>query len=62
MERAPGVFVSTTSTDEWEFDPEVDGDLHMLFSAGNVDAGMSRFAGRPMGEPRDRTRRRSARR
>ncbi len=43
MEVAPGVFVSTTSTDEWEFDPEVNGDLHMLGSADGVDAGMSRF-------------------
>ena len=25
MEQSPGVFASTTSTDEWEFDPEVDG-------------------------------------
>ena len=45
MEQSPGVFVSTTSTDEWEFDPEVDGDLHMLCSAGDVEAGMSRFTG-----------------
>jgi uncharacterized cupin superfamily protein len=47
MELHPGVFVSTTSTDEWEFDPEVNGDLHMLASADGVDAGMSRFVSVP---------------
>jgi uncharacterized cupin superfamily protein len=50
MEPAPGVFTSTTWTDEWEFDPEVDGDLHLLCSAGGVEAGMSRFTG-PEREP-----------
>jgi quercetin dioxygenase-like cupin family protein len=50
MEPAPGVFTSTTSTDEWAFDPEVNGDLHLLCSAGGVEAGMSRFTGEA-GEP-----------
>ena len=45
MEVAPGVFVSTTSTEEWEFDPEVNGDLHLLGSVDGFDAGMSRFTG-----------------
>ena len=51
MEVAPGVFVSQTATDEWEFDPEVNGDLHMLCSADGLQAGMSRFAGNEAGKP-----------
>ncbi len=43
MEIAPGVFVSDTGTSEWEFDPEVDGDVHVLASVEGFDAGMSRF-------------------
>jgi uncharacterized cupin superfamily protein len=43
MEIAPGMFVSDTSTDIWEFDPEVNGDIHVLASLDGFEAGMSRF-------------------
>ena len=36
---------SHTDTDEWEFDPEVGGDLHVLCTEVGIDAGMSRFVG-----------------
>jgi hypothetical protein len=39
MEIAPGMFVSDTSTDAWEFDPEVNGDIHVLVSIEGFDAG-----------------------
>ena len=47
----PGVFLSHTDTDEWEFDPEVGGDLHVLCTEVGIDAGMSRFAGATPSEP-----------
>jgi uncharacterized cupin superfamily protein len=43
VEAGQGVFVSKVSTHEWEFDPEVNGDLHVLCSGVGVEAGMSRF-------------------
>jgi uncharacterized cupin superfamily protein len=45
MELAPGVFVSSVSTDEWETDPEVPGHMHVLCSGVGIEAGMSRFEG-----------------
>jgi uncharacterized cupin superfamily protein len=45
----PGVFVSNTDTDDWEPDPEVGGDLHVLCADVGVDAGMSRFLEPPAG-------------
>ena len=45
MERHPGVFVSKVSTEEWEPDPEVGGEVHMLCEGVEVDAGLSRFRG-----------------
>ena len=47
MEVHPGVFVSKTSTDEWEPDPEVGGELHVLARADDVFAGMTRYRERP---------------
>jgi len=47
----PGVFVSSTDTDAWEFDPEVGGDLHVLCTDVGIDAGMSRFLGATPSEP-----------
>jgi uncharacterized cupin superfamily protein len=44
MEMHPGVFVSTTDTGEWEFDPEVGGDIHVLCTDVGAEAGMSRFS------------------
>jgi hypothetical protein len=44
MERHPGVFVSTSSTDDWEPDPEVPGSqMHELVHADGVWAGFTRF-------------------
>ena len=47
----PGLFVSNTDTDEWEFDPEVGGDLHVLCAEVGIDAGMSRFGDATPSEP-----------
>jgi uncharacterized cupin superfamily protein len=44
MEVHPGVFVSKISTDAWEPDPEVGGEMHVLCSSNGVEAGLSRFA------------------
>jgi ethanolamine utilization protein EutQ (cupin superfamily) len=43
MEIGPGVFVSNLSTDSWEQDPEVGGEMHILCAGVGVDAGLSRF-------------------
>ena len=43
MEVVPGVFMSKVETEEWEFDPEVNGEIHVLCSGVGVEAGMSRF-------------------
>jgi uncharacterized cupin superfamily protein len=44
MRPHPGVFVTRTSTDEWEPDPEVPGSqMHQLVHADGVQAGLSRF-------------------
>ncbi len=48
MEVHPGVFVSSTSTDEWEPDPEVGGEMHVLASEEGAFAGMTRYL-----EPRE---------
>jgi len=47
MEIAPGVFVSSTATEEWETDPEVGGEMHVLCTEVGVDAGMSRMTTPP---------------
>lgn len=47
MEIAPGVFVSSIGTDEWEPDEEVGGDVHVLCSSGGVEAGISRMSTSP---------------
>lgn len=51
MEIHPGVFVSSTSTEEFEPDPEVNGEIHLLCSVPGTDAGMSRYRGEELGEP-----------
>jgi len=44
MQPAPGVFVTSSNTDEWEADPEVPGSqMHALVHADGVEAGLSRF-------------------
>ncbi len=47
MEVKPGVFVSKVSTRDWEADPEVGGEVHVLCDAGGVQAGLSRFQQTP---------------
>ena len=47
MELVAGVFVSNLSTDQWEPDPEVGGELHVLCSGGDVEAGLSRYSNAP---------------
>jgi uncharacterized cupin superfamily protein len=44
MERHPGVFVSRSSTEDWEPDPDVPGsEMHELVHADGVWAGFTRF-------------------
>jgi uncharacterized cupin superfamily protein len=44
MEPHPGVFVSMTSTDDWEPDPEAPGsEMHELVHADGLHAGLTRF-------------------
>lgn len=43
MEIHPGVFVSNISTDAWEPDLEVGGQMHILCTGVGVEAGLSRF-------------------
>jgi quercetin dioxygenase-like cupin family protein len=47
MEIHPGVFVSSVSTEEFEPDPEVGGEVHILCSADGVESGMSRISAAP---------------
>jgi hypothetical protein len=46
MQVHPGVFVSSTSTQEWQSDPEIGGgaEEHVLVDTGAMRAGLSRFA------------------
>jgi len=50
VEISPGIFASSVSTAEWEFDPEVGGEMHVLCADVGVEAGLSRFleAGEPI--------------
>ncbi len=43
MEIHPGVHVSSVTTDQWKPDPEVGGEMHVLFEGATTYAGMSRF-------------------
>jgi uncharacterized cupin superfamily protein len=43
VDKGEGIFVSTVSTSEWVPDPETSGSVHVLCSAGRVEAGLSRF-------------------
>ncbi len=47
MELQPGVFVSNVSTDDWEADEEVGGEVHVLCDAEGVQAGLSRMQRTP---------------
>jgi uncharacterized cupin superfamily protein len=43
MELVSGVFVSNVATAQWEPDPEVGGEMHVLVEGRDAFAGMSRF-------------------
>src|SRR5580704_4216643 len=43
MEPYPGVFVSTSSAEAWEPDPEVGGEMHVLCDGYGIQSGLSRF-------------------
>ena len=43
MEVHPGVFVSNVTTNDWEPDPEVGGEMHVLVEDETAYVGMSRF-------------------
>jgi uncharacterized cupin superfamily protein len=46
MEPYPRVFVSNTSTDDWESDPDVQGSqMHELVHADGLWSGLTRFTG-----------------
>lgn len=47
MELADGIFVSNLSTDRWEPDPEVGGEMHLLCSVSDAEAGLSQYATAP---------------
>lgn len=51
MEVHPGVFVSNIATDEWQPDPEVGGEMHVLVERDGAYAGMSRFRDAANPEP-----------
>ena len=46
MELHPGVFVSNVLTDDWQPDPEVGGEIHVLVEEETAYCGMSRFTTR----------------
>ena len=46
MELHPGVFVSNVITNEWQPDPEVGGEIHVLVEEETAYCGMSRFTTR----------------
>ena len=43
MEVHPGIFISTVDTADWEPDPDVGGEMHVLIDGEDGYAGMSRF-------------------
>jgi quercetin dioxygenase-like cupin family protein len=53
MEIHPGVFVTSTATQDWRPDPEVGGgaEEHVLFDTGAMRAGLTRFASNADPEP-----------
>ena len=51
MEVQPGIFRSTTSTEDWEHDPEVGGQMHVLCATDGIEAGLSRYDDDAVGRP-----------
>ena len=48
MEVGNGVFKSSLSTKEWEPDPDVGGEMHVLCTGVGTEAGLSRYADVPL--------------
>jgi ethanolamine utilization protein EutQ (cupin superfamily) len=48
MDLGHGIFKSSLSTDEWEPDPDVGGEIHVLCTGVGVEAGLSRYPGTPL--------------
>ena len=46
VEVHPGVFVSSVATTDWQADPEVGGEMHVLVEDETAYVGMSRFTTR----------------
>jgi uncharacterized protein len=44
VELHPGVFVSSVPDEAWEPDPDVPGEMNLLYWGGGIEAGMSRFS------------------
>ncbi|MFI5098947.1 MAG: hypothetical protein ACHQE5_00285, partial [Actinomycetes bacterium] len=42
MESEQGIYVSSTSTSDWEPDPDIGGLMHVLCEEGRVQAGLTR--------------------
>jgi uncharacterized cupin superfamily protein len=51
MEVQPGVFRSAVSTTEWEHDPEVGGEMHVLCATDGLEAGLSRYGADALDRP-----------
>ncbi len=51
MEIDPGVFLSSTSTDDWQPDPEVGGEMHIVVQREDAFVGMTRYRDAPDGIP-----------
>jgi len=51
MEVQPGIFRSNTSTDAWEHDSEVGGEMHVLCATDGIEAGLSRYHADVVGQP-----------
>ena len=47
MELADGIFISNLSTDRWEPDPEVGGEMHLFCIVSDAEAGLTRYSTAP---------------
>jgi uncharacterized cupin superfamily protein len=50
VELHPGVLVTRASEETWEADPDVGGEMKVLYREDGVEAGLSRFS-EPLAEP-----------
>lgn len=51
MNSVPDIFLSDVSTDDWEPDPEVGGEMHVLYQGLGLQAGLTRFLGEGPHQP-----------